>query len=176
MLRAHAKAERPGSVVLSADERVFSPSRETRQILRQTGQIGEHASRLCALMFTAEGRVSQIKLWGIVGLTKRYPAVCIDSACAQALALGVYRYKQVQTLSERLFASAMQAMDEGANYGSVGAGGAFEDVPLAQQHDLIRQADEYVDLFTHAALCASAVVSQAMDAAQGGQSGQGGQS
>jgi hypothetical protein len=86
LLRTHAKAERPGSVVLPMDERVFNPSRETRLILRQAGDIGEHASRLCELMFAADGRVGQRKLWGIVGLTKRYPAVCIDNACAQALA------------------------------------------------------------------------------------------
>jgi hypothetical protein len=116
--------------------------------------------------------VGQRKLWGIVGLTKRYPASCIDSACAQALAQGVYSYNHVKTLSERLFASAMAAMDEAANNGHVGNGDPAHDDPLAQQHALIRQADEYADLFTHAAMMASAAVSRAMDAAQGGQGGQ----
>jgi hypothetical protein len=121
-------------------------------------------------MFAAEGRVGQRKLWGIVGLTKRYPAVCIDSACAQALEQGVYSYNHVKTLSERLFASAMASMDEGSNHGSDGvAGDSLEDGLLAQQHELIRQADEYADLFTHAAMLAGAAVSRAMDAAQGGQ-------
>jgi hypothetical protein len=165
LLRTHAKAERPGTVVLPMDERVFNPSRETRKILRQAGQIGEHASRLCELMFAAEGRVGQKKLWGIVGLTKRYPAACIDSACAQALEQGLYSYNHVKALSERLFASAMAAMDEAANDGHTGGDGHDR---LAQQHDLIRQADEYADLFTHAAMLASAAVSRAMDAAQGG--------
>ena len=176
LLRTHAKAERPGSVVLPADERVFNPSRETRLILGQAQEIGEHASRLCELMFAAEGRVGQRKLWGIVGLTKRYPAVCIDGACAQALEQGVYSYKHVQTLAERLFANAMAAMDEAANDGHDGGGGSGGSVgdrvhadPLAQQHALIRQGDEYADLFTHAAMVASAAVSRAMDAAQGGQ-------
>ena len=176
LLRTHAKAERPGSVVLPADERVFNPSRETRLILGQAKEIGEHASRLCELMFAAEGRVGQRKLWGIVGLTKRYPAVCIDGACAQALEQGVYSYKHVQTLAERLFANAMAAMDEAANDGHDGGGGSGGGVgdrvqadPLAQQHALIRQGDEYADLFTHAAMVASAAVSRAMDAAQGGQ-------
>jgi hypothetical protein len=172
LLRTHAKAERPGSVVLPADERVFNPSRETRLILRQAEQIGQHASRLCALMFAAEGRVGQRKLWGIVGLSKRYPAVCIDSACAQALEQGVYSYKHVKALAERLFADAMVAMDEAANDGyadGVASDHVHED-PLAQQHELIRQADEYADLFTHAALVASAVVAKAMDDTAGGQS------
>ena len=174
LLRTHAKAERPGSVVLPMDERVFNPSRETRLILRQAGDIGEHASRLCELMFAAEGRVGQRKLWGIVGLTKRYPAVCIDNACAQALAQGVYSYNHVKALAERLFADAMAAMHEAStnSHGEGGGGGASDPVgedPLAQQHELIRQADDYADLFTHAALVASAVVAKAMDDRAGGQ-------
>jgi hypothetical protein len=68
-------------------------------------------------MFAAEGRVGQRKLWGIVGLTKRYPASCIDGACAQALTQGVYSYKHVKALAERLFAEAMAAMDEAASMG-----------------------------------------------------------
>ena len=74
LLRTHARAERPGSVVLPQDERVFNPSRETRQILRQAEQIGEHTARLCQLLFAIEGRVGQRKLWGIVSLSQRYPA------------------------------------------------------------------------------------------------------
>ncbi len=173
LLRTHTKAERPGSVVLPMDERVFNPSRETRQILRQARQIGEHASRLCELMFAAEGRVGQRKLWGIVGLTKRYPAQCINTACAQALEQGVYSYKRVQALSERLFASAMAALDDGANHevnnGSQSQAGAnVLGANLAQQHELIRQADEYADLFTHAALAASAALAKAAQKGQGG--------
>ena len=173
LLRTHTKAERPGSVVLPMDERVFNPSRETRQILRQARQIGEHASRLCELMFAAEGRVGQRKLWGIVGLTKRYPAQCINTACAQALEQGVYSYKRVQALSERLFASAMAALDNGANHevnnGSQSQAGANDlGANLAQQHELIRQADEYADLFTHAALAASAALAKAAQKGQGG--------
>ncbi|PUE45348.1 transposase [Limnohabitans sp. 2KL-51] len=171
LLRTHAKAERPGSVVLPADERVFNPSRETRLILRQAKEIGEHASRLCELMFAAEGRVGQRKLWGIVGLTKRYPARCIDGACAQALEQGVYSYKHVKALAERLFDQAMVAMDEAANMvSSVHADTTALEGTLVQQHELIRQADEYADLFTHAALVASAVVAKAMDEKAGGQS------
>ena len=172
LLRTHAKAERPGSVVLPMDERVFNPSRQTRLILRQARQIGEQASRLCELMFAAEGRVGQRKLWGIVSLTKRYPAVCIDGACAQALEQGVYSHKHVKVLTERLFADAMAAMHEAATTGHACGGDPVHEDPLAQQHELIRQTDEYADLFTHAAMMASAAVSRAMDAAQGGQAGQ----
>jgi len=63
LLRSHAKAERPDTVVLPQDERVFNPSRETRLILRQAIEVGEHAARLCQLLFAIEGRVGQRKLW-----------------------------------------------------------------------------------------------------------------
>ena len=150
LLRTHAKAQRPGTVVLPMDERVFNPSRETRLILRQAGEIGEHASRLCELLFAIEGRVGQRKLWGIVGLARRYPAHCVDAACAQALEQGVYSYKRVLALTEALFAQAMAAIE--AESSSAPAAGAHA---LTQQHELIRDADEYGDLFAHAAATAA---------------------
>ena len=146
LLRTHAKAQRPGTVVLPMDERVFNPSRETRLILRQASEIGEHASRLCELLFAIEGRVGQRKLWGIVGLMRRYPAHCINAACAQALEQGVYSYKRVLALTEALFAQAMAAIE--AESSSAPAAGAHA---LTQQHELIRDAEEYGDLFAHAA-------------------------
>src|SRR5207245_2599499 len=73
LLRTHPRAERPGTVVLPADERVFNPSRETRRILAQAKEIGADASRLCELLFAIEGRVGQRKLWGIVSLAERFP-------------------------------------------------------------------------------------------------------
>jgi len=148
LLRTHAKAERPGSVVLPLDERVFNPSRETRQILRQAGEIGEHAARLCQLLFAIEGRVGQRKLWGIVGLARRYPAYCVNAACAQALEGGIYSYKRVLALTEGLFAQALQAIE---TRGAAGMEAAAQTDVLTQQHTLIRDASEYGDLFAHAA-------------------------
>jgi transposase len=153
LLRSHPKAERPGTVVLPLDERVFNPSRETRLILRQASEIGEHAARLCQLLFAIEGRVGQRKLWGIVGLVRRYPAHCVETACAQALEQGVYSYKRVLALTEGLFADALHALQ-------AQAGGDQDQVAmttvLTQQHALIRDADEYGDLFAHAAAIATA--------------------
>ncbi len=151
LLRTHAKAERPGTVVLPQDERVFNPSRETRLILRQASEIGEHAARLCQLLFAIEGRVGQRKLWGIVGLVRRYPAHCVNAACAQALEQGIYSYKRVQGLTESLFAEALAAIEAQASASStttVAAAG------LTQQHELIREAEEYGDLFAQAAATA----------------------
>lgn len=150
LLRTHAKAERPGTVVLPMEERVFNPSRETRLILRQAGEIGEHARRLCQLLFAIEGRVGQRKLWGIVSLARRYPAHCVNTACAQALEQGVYSYKRVLALTEAIFAQALAAIETESNSASSGASAAGART-LTQQHDLIRDADEYADLFAHAA-------------------------
>jgi transposase len=152
LLRTHAKAERPGTVVLPQDERVFNPSRETRHILRQANEIGEHAARLCELLFAIEGRVGQRKLWGIVGLVRKYPARCVNAACAQALESGVYSYKRVQALTEALFTQAIEAIDAQANAANPGT----PEATLTQQHGLIREAHEYGDLFAHAAAMATA--------------------
>lgn len=150
LLRTHTKAERPGTVVLPQDERVFNPSRETRLILRQASEIGEHAARLCELLFAIEGRVGQRKLWGIVGLARKYPAHCVNAACAQALESGVYSYKRVLALTEAIFTEAMDAMAAQTDRSSPSPAAA-----LTQQHELIREAQEYGDLFAHAAATAT---------------------
>ena len=145
LLRTHAKAERPGTVVLPLEERVFNPSRETRYILKQARAIGEQASRLCEMLFAVEGRVGQRKLWGIVNLSKRYPARCIDAACAQAMDQGVYSYKQVKALTERMMEQALEELVSRADEPQTTA-----TPRLVQQHELIRDSDEYGDLFTRA--------------------------
>ena len=121
------------------------------QILRQAGQIGEHAARLCQLLFAIEGRVGQRKLWGIVGLVRRYPAHCVNAACAQALEQGIYSFKRVQALTEALFADALEAIETQAGGEHV----TPTTATLTQQHELIRDADEYGDLFAHAAATAA---------------------
>jgi hypothetical protein len=140
LLRTHQRAERPGTVVLPAEERVFNPSRETRRILAKARDIGADAARLCELMFAVEGRVGQRKLWGIVSLAQRYPRRLIDSACAQALAQGIHSYRHVKALTEQLVANAVQALDA-----------APALAPMTQQHALIRPVQEYGDLFSRAA-------------------------
>ena len=165
LLRSHSKAERPGTVVLPADERVFNPSRETRLILRQASEIGEHAARLCQLLFAIEGRVGQRKLWGIVGLVRRYPAHCVDRACAQALEQGIYSYKRVLALVEAVFAQALNAIEAPAS-GEHGHA-MHTTAALTQQHELIRSAQEYGDLFAHAAATATVTATAAQATAQG---------
>lgn len=134
-------------LALPLDERVFNPSRETRSILRQAAAIGPQCSRLCELLFAIEGRVGQRKLRGIVGLARHYPAQCVEVASEQAMAQGVYSYKRVQALVERAMADAVTAMQAGSD----AQPGVATQRPLTQQHSLIRDADEYADLFSQAA-------------------------
>jgi hypothetical protein len=145
LLRTHARAERPGTVVLPAAERVFNPSRETRRILAQAAEIGPAAQRLCQLLFAVEGRVGQRKLWGIVALGERYPRYLVDRACAQALDEGIYSYSHAKRLTEKLVAQELQVLDERTR-------SCQGELPLTQEHELIRPADVYADLF---ARCAS---------------------
>ena len=143
LLRTHALAERPGTVVIPQEERVFNPSRETRLILKQAQAIGADAQRLCQLLFAIEGRVGQRKLWGIVHLADRHPRQMVNAACAQALAEGVHSYARVKAITEQLLALALTRL-EGAEP-PAGAGGP------TQAHDLIRSPQEYGDLFAMAA-------------------------
>ena len=138
LLRTHARADRPGTVVLPDEERIFNPSRETRRILNQAKEIGPAAHQLCETLFAREGRVGQRKLWGIVGLTRRFPRRLIDTACERALHEGVYSYRHILGLTERLMTEALKALDTPLQ----------AELPLTQDHPLIRPGDDYADLFT----------------------------
>lgn len=143
LLRTHARADRPGSVVLPMAERVFNPSRETRYILKQAKAIGPQTLRLCERLFATEGRVGQRKLWGIVNLAKRYPNHLVDAACAAAIEQGVHSYRHVKALTERLVAEALDALQESPT--------SSPPSSLTQAHALIRDTNEYGDLFAQVA-------------------------
>jgi transposase len=144
LLRTHARVERPGTVVLPQDERVFNPSRETRRILGQAKAIGPAAERLCQMLFAVEGRVGQRKLWGIVSLANRYPRRLVDCACARAIVDGVHSYRHVKELTEKFVADALAAID---TVDSPRQG----ELALTQEHPLIRPADIYAELFARCA-------------------------
>ena len=145
LVRSHARAERPGTVVLPQEERVFNPSRETRRILAQAKAIGTEAERLCQLLFAVEGRVGQRKLWGIVSLAARYPRRLVDRACAQALTDGVHSYRHVKGLTEKLVAEALARLEQAEDAPAQG------ELALVQEHPLIRPADVYAELFARCA-------------------------
>lgn len=138
LLRTHDRAQKPGTVVLPMNERVFNPSRETQRILAQAKAIGVATHKLCETMFEREGRVGQRQLWGIVGLERRYPRRLIESACERAMQEGVYSYGHVKTLTEQLMEDALALLD---------APNAQANLPLTQSHALIRAGGDYADLF-----------------------------
>lgn len=144
LLRVHARVDRPGTVVLPMEERVFNPSRETRRILVQAKAIGHDAERLCELLFAVEGRVGQRKLWGIVRLADRYPRRLVERACAQAMTDGIYSYSHVKRITEKFVADALQALDHAEQSPQL-------ELALTQEHPLIRPADIYAELFTRCA-------------------------
>ncbi|OOG89396.1 hypothetical protein B0E41_00500, partial [Hydrogenophaga sp. A37] len=67
------------------------------------------------------------------------------ASCALALEQGAYSYKRVLALAEVSFAQALAAIEIESS-GAPAAGVRT----LTQQHELIRDADEYADLFAHA--------------------------
>lgn len=147
LLRTHALATRPGSVLLPNEERPFNPSRETHRILAQAKTIGLQTEQLCQSMFAREGRVGQRKLWGIVSLVRRYPRSLVNQACARALHDGVTSYKQIQALTERLLNEALATLDVPIQ----------GELTLTQDHPLIRNGDDYADLFALGALQSAAL-------------------
>ena len=144
LLRTHPRVDRPGTVVLPLEERVFNPSRETRYILGQAKEIGPDAARLCQMLFAIEGRVGQRKLWGIVGLAKHYPRSLVDRACARAITDGIHSYRHVKALTEKLVSDALATIDQADT-------DSQSTSPLAQEHRLIQSTDVYGDLFSRCA-------------------------
>ena len=82
--------------------------------------------------------MGQRKLWGIVGLTRRFPRRLIDTACERAMHEGVYSYRRILALTEQLMTQALKVLDTPLQ----------TELPLTQDHPLIRQGDDYADLFT----------------------------
>ncbi|ABO53210.1 Integrase, catalytic region (plasmid) [Burkholderia vietnamiensis G4] len=138
LLRTHPRALQPGSLELPEGERPFNPSRQTALLLASAGDIGPQTKALCQHMFDAEGRVGQRAMWGIVGLSKKYPARLVEQACDHALRAHVYRYKQIRAIVERLFEQALERLDQASQLA----------LPLTQEHPLIRPPAEYGELFT----------------------------
>ena len=138
LLRTHPRALQAGSLELPEDERPFNPSRQSAFLLASAADIGPQTKVLCQHMFDSEGRVGHRAMWGIVGLAKKYPARLVEQACDHALRHHVYRYKQVRAIVERLFEQALERLDQAPQL----------ELPLTQDHPLIRSTAEYGELFT----------------------------
>ena len=140
LIRRHPLATRKGEVKLPDAERVFNPSRQTHQILARAELIGPNILALCRELFEQRGREAQKSMWGIVGLSPRYPAGILDQAAAVALARQSHSYKTVRVLAEQLLAQAVIDLDA-----------RQPQLPLTQQHELIRPPAEYAEFFARIA-------------------------
>ena len=140
LIRRHPLATRKGEVKLPDAERVFNPSRQTHQILARAELIGPNILALCRELFAQRGREAQKSMWGIVGLSPRYPAGILDQAAAVAVARQRHSYKTVRVLAEQLLAQAVIDLDA-----------RQPQLPLTQQHELIRPPAEYAEFFARIA-------------------------
>lgn len=140
LIRRHPRATRKGEVKLPDAERVFNPSRQTHQLLARAELIGPNILALCRELFAQRGREAQKSMWGIVGLSPRYPACILEQAAAVAVARQSHAYKTVRALSEQLLAQAVIDLDA-----------RQPQLPLTQQHELIRPPAEYAEFFARIA-------------------------
>jgi transposase len=143
LIRRHPRATRKGELQLPDNERVFNPSRQTHQLLARAEHIGPNILALCRQLFEQRGREAQKSMWGIVGLSPRYPACILEQAAAVALARQIHSYKAVRTLCEQLLAQAVIDLD--ARQPQLPLTNAAS--PLTQQHELIRAPAEYAEFF-----------------------------
>ena len=141
LLRTHARAARPGSLVLPEDERPFNPSRQTRYLLSQAEAIGPHTHALCQRLFDTQGRVGQRSMWGVLALADKYPASILEQACAAALAGNTRSSKQLRVIANRLLEQALARLEHSPQ----------GELPLTQEHALIRPACDYSEFFNHSA-------------------------
>jgi transposase len=141
LLRTHARAARPGSLSLPESERPFNPSRQTRYLLSQAEAIGPQTHALCQRLFDSQGRVGQRSMWGILALADKYPVRILEQACSVALAANVRSSKQLRLIANRLLEQALARLEQVPQ----------AQLPLTQEHALIRPACEYNEFFTHSA-------------------------
>jgi transposase len=141
LLRTHARASRPGSLSLPESERPFNPSRQTRYLLSQAEAIGPQTHALCQRLFDTQGRVGQRSMWGILALADKYPARIFEQACAAALSGNVRSSKQLRAIANRLLEQALMRLDQAPQ----------AELPLTQEHELIRPSSHYSEFFTRSA-------------------------
>jgi transposase len=147
LIRRHCRATHKGEVNLPDAERVFNPSRQTRQILARADAIGARTQELCRQLFERRGREGQKSMWGIVGLASRYPVWLLEQACATALTRQTASYQAVRGIADHLLAQVMTHLD-----------GRQAELPLesptpllTQEHELIRDVTEYAAFFRRSA-------------------------
>jgi len=151
LIRRHARIAK-GGVELPDAERVFNPSRQTRTLLARATDVGPHTAAVCQRLFDRQGREAHRRLWGIVGLARRYPAWILEQACAQAAVQALPSYKVIRALADQYLAQMAERLDPRQ------ADLALEVPVLTQTHELIRDVAEYGAFFQRASDQADATV------------------
>jgi hypothetical protein len=109
-----------------------------------TSATPRYACASSGLSMRAESGSASCAAWW---LARRYPRRLIDQACAQALQENARTYQSIKNLTERLLAQAMAEIDAPRQ----------AELDLEQHHPLIREGDDYADLFTRAATASAAI-------------------
>lgn len=143
LIRRHARIAK-GGVELPDAERVFNPSRQTKALLARANDLGPHTAAVCQRLFDSHGREAHRRLWGIVGLAKRYPTWILEQACAQVARQTLPSYQVIRTLADQYLAKMAERLDPRQ------ADLALDVPALTQTHELIRDVAEYGAFFQRA--------------------------
>jgi hypothetical protein len=123
LIRRHARIAK-GAVELPDAERVFNPSRQTKTLLARANDVGPHTAAVCQRLFDSQGREAHRRLWGIVGLVKRYPTWILEQACAQVVRQALPSYKVIRTLADQYLAKMAERLDPASGRSGAGRAGA----------------------------------------------------
>jgi hypothetical protein len=131
VIRRHHRSFKPGSVFQKEEDRIYNPSRQTENILKDAGQIGAQTRAFCEQLFKSQGRPGQRRMRGVVALAKKHRSDFIETAAAKAIEQGLSSSKVFRKLVETI---EKQHAKENKKE---------PQLELTQQHDLIRPLSEY---------------------------------
>jgi transposase len=143
VLRRHETVGR-GKLVLTDEDRLFNPSRETARLLAKAHKIGPQASALAHNVFSRLGRPGQRAIYGLTNLVRHHARTDIEAACEKVLTLSAPSYQAVKRLlAQRAAATATADTADAAT-------------TLSQAGDAIRPVDHYQRFFEQHAEATSA--------------------
>jgi transposase len=140
VLRRHEKSLRKGAFVLTEQDRLFNPSRETARLIGKIAKIGPAAEKLAREIFARLGRPGQHAIYGLANLVRRYARADIEAACATVLTLATPSYQALKRVLER----------------RAGAANGVTSPTLMQSGEAIRAIDDYHAFFEQHARSAGA--------------------
>jgi transposase len=139
LVRRHSKSIRPGQFSIDPHERVFNPTRDVLRLLDKAKKIGSATGAFCEELLREQGRPGVRRVLSIVGLTRKFSALKVESATRTALERGIWNARTVRIMVEREAAADRDAV-------------AQQELELVQQHQLIREPDVYAAHFSQHAV------------------------